>query len=240
MGRLAGAAAVAALVSTAGAQTDGHRPWANPAVSIVIDPYEENSIDWDKAVTDKRLKAVIHRASIGSNVDSKFVARAAEARSRGLLYGGYHLGRPGDPIAQANRLLDQAAKAGVQFVALDIEGTASNDMPLDAALKFIAHVHARTGRYPAFYTNFTTFRLISAKYDSTSLFAKTPLWIARFRDDVGLDDVRVWPNYTFWQFSSELNCKPNQTCPYRVPGTREDMDVNVFRGSETDLKQLFQ
>ena len=53
-------------------------------------------------------------------------------------------------------------------------------------------------------------------------------------------DLQSEMGRTFWQFSSELNCKPNQTCPYRVPGTREDMDVNVFRGSETDLKQLFQ
>jgi GH25 family lysozyme M1 (1,4-beta-N-acetylmuramidase) len=230
----------AALSVDAAAQTDSHRPWDNQAVAIVIDPYQENSIDWDKAATDKRLKAVIHRASIGNKTDSKFETRATAARNRGLLYGGYHLGRPGDPIAQANLLLDQARKANVKFLALDIEGTSSSDMSFDDAAKFIAHIQASTGRYPAFYTNFSTYQAISAKYDKTSVFAKAPLWIARFGENVGLDDPRVWPNYTLWQFSSEINCKPGETCLYRVPGTAEDMDVNVFRGTETDLRQLFE
>ena len=237
---LIGMAMVAAFATGAAAQTDTHRPWVNPAVAIVIDPYQENSIDWDKAATDKRLKAVIHRASIGSEIDSKFETRATAARNRGLFYGGYHLGRPGDPIAQANLLLDQARKANVKFLALDVEGTSDSDMSFDDAAKFIGHIQASTGRYPAFYTNFSTYQAISAKYDKTSVFAKAPLWIARFGESVGIDDPRVWPNYTLWQFSSEINCKPGKTCLYRVPGTAEDTDVNVFRGTETDLRQLFE
>lgn len=41
-----------------------------------------------------------------------------------------------------------------------------------------------------------------------------------------------------WQFSSEINCTPAhpEKCLYRVPGTKTDMDVNVYHGSIADLK----
>jgi len=50
---------------------------------------------------------------------------------------------------------------------------------------------------------------------------------------------QVWRDYTIWQFQSELNCKVRQHCAHRVPGTASDMDVNVFRGGEADLRELF-
>jgi lysozyme len=63
------------------------RPWNNPEVPIVIDPYAGNSVDWGKVVTDKRVLAVIHKASEGNEIDGKFIHRASEAKSRGLLWG---------------------------------------------------------------------------------------------------------------------------------------------------------
>jgi GH25 family lysozyme M1 (1,4-beta-N-acetylmuramidase) len=229
------------LSTIAKAQTYDHRPWENPHIPILIDPYAPTKIDINKAATDRRLRAIIHKASQGRYLDPKFLARAEQAKKRGLLWGAYHFGMPGDPIVQADILLSQARKTGAKFLALDIEeDNPRRYMSLKNAEKFIAYVHKRTGRYPAVYVNYVTFRAISRKYNRHSIFAKTPLWIARYRSTHGLDDKSVWQNYTFWQFSSEANCNHRIKCYYRVPGTTSITYLNVFRGNEKQLRYFFQ
>lgn len=237
----AGLAALAAFASEPAAGQDAHdRPWTLPNPIIVIDPYQANDVDWDKVATDRNVKAVIHRAYYGLTPDSKYVARAASARAKGLRYGLYLLGRPGDPIRQADALVAAGAATGAKFLALDIENLdPARSMSLPDAARFIERVHARTGRYPAFYTNYSTYLHINANYAASSIFANTPLWIARFRNQVGAMNPIIWPDYRFWQFSSEINCTPARTCLYRVPGTKTDMDVNIFNGSEAELAALF-
>lgn len=223
------------------ARSSGNRPWEDPSVPIIIDPYAENDINWDKAVTDKRLMAVIHKASEGDETDPKFVERAAEAKKRGLLWGAYHLGRPGDPIKQAKKFLDLANATGAKFLAIDIEADdPSKFMSLQDAAKFIEYVHSETRRYPAIYVNYSVYESISKKYDASSVFAKAPLWVARFKPELGMDNHKLWSNYTLWQFSSEINCASSKTCFYRVPGTATDMDVNVFLGDANALRALFE
>jgi GH25 family lysozyme M1 (1,4-beta-N-acetylmuramidase) len=63
-------------------------------------PVEGNDIDWDKLATDKRVVAIIHRATIGDRVDKKYADRKIEAKKRGYKWGAYHFGKPGDPIKQ--------------------------------------------------------------------------------------------------------------------------------------------
>lgn len=234
--------AIASLsVRDAAAQSAQDRPWEIETVPIVIDPYAPNAIDWDKAVTDPRLKAVVHQASNGLKTDPKFIARAKEARQHGLLWGAYHLGRPGDPIKQAELFLDLARATDARFLALDIEDDdPAKFMSLKDCQTFLTYVHEKTGRYPAVYVNANVYGRISERFDGASAFARSPLWIARFRSRLGLTKSRVWSDYTLWQFSSEINCSPTKTCLYRVPGTAYDMDVNVFNGTEAALKALFQ
>src|SRR4051812_14783417 len=155
------------------AESPWDRPWEDANTPIVIDPYYANRIDWDKVVTDRRLKAMIHKATEGLTVDPLFLSRAREARSRGLLYGAYHLGRPGDPIRQAEAFLAVANQAGARFLAIDIEGdNPSRYMSLGDAQRFMEHVATRTGRYPAVYVSFSVYQVISARYDRSSTFAK--------------------------------------------------------------------
>ena len=238
-----GTAILAGLAGTgpARAQDRHDRAWRLPNPVIVLDPYQGNQVNWDRVATDPNVKAMIHRAFYGTRQDSAFEAQAARAREKGLLVGAYLLGRPGDPIAQADKLVDLARRTGVKFLALDIENLdPSASMTLPNAEKFIARVHARTGRYPAFYTNWSTYQHISRTYGANSVFARTPLWVARFRDRLGEQNPTVWRDYSFWQFSSELNCSAGQTCAYRVPGTASDMDVNVFNGTAAQLRALFE
>ena len=235
-----GVAALAMIVGGASAQTSSDRPWKSPSALLILDPYEGNSIDWDKLATDKAVKAVIHRALYGLRPDGKYVARVAEAKRRGLLAGIYLLGRPGDPIAQADAMIAAGKQSGVSLLALDIENMdAKRSMTIANAARFLTYVHDKTGRWPLFYTNFDTYSSVSRKYGADSAFAKAPLWLARFKTAHGMNLPSVWSAYTIWQFQSEINCKGTDPCFRRVAGTASDMDVNVFRGTETELRQLF-
>ncbi|KQM62472.1 hypothetical protein ASE75_14405 [Sphingomonas sp. Leaf17] len=240
-GKLAAAFVLALLGAAASAQSVDDRPWLLPDPIIVIDPYAGNAVNWKAVKTDPHVKAVIHRALYGMRPDARYRERAVEARRQGLLYGIYLLGLPGDPIAQADALVEAGKAINARFLALDIENLdPKRSMTIPDALRFLHRVQARTGHYATLYVNYSTYRHISDRYAANPLLRRTPLWIARFRPTHGMTDHRIWPRYTLWQFSSEINCRPGASCLYRVPGTQADMDVNVFNGDAAALRAAFE
>ena len=63
-------------------------PWKKPHIALAIDPYEGNDIDWDKLATDKRVVAIIHRATtaIASIANTSNVAtKRSSADTNGVL-----------------------------------------------------------------------------------------------------------------------------------------------------------
>ena len=70
-------------LSTRAQSPEFSEPWKNPKIALAIDPYEGNEIDWDKLVTDSRIVAIIHRATIGDRADRKYAERRDEAKKRG-------------------------------------------------------------------------------------------------------------------------------------------------------------
>jgi lysozyme len=225
---------------TGQAQRGGfNEPWKDESVAIVIDPYQGNSIVWDRLITDRRVVGIIHRASIGGSRDTRYAARKEEAKTRGYKWGSYHLGRPGDPIRQADFYLDVARPADDEVMALDIESLNDRtDMSLANAKRFIQRIREKTGRYPLLYANHAVVKGISESYGRDEVLTKTPLWYARFKSRVTDFPTQTWDTYTLWQFSSEINCKRSQPerCLYRVPGTLTDMDVNVYHGTIEELR----
>ena len=206
-------------------------PWKDPTVALVIDPYYANSIDWDKLATEPRVVAIIHKATIGTaKLDPGYLKRRADARERGYLWGSYHWGVTGEPEKQADFYIDTVKPEADELIALDLEDAQSNTlMNADEAVRFAERVKARTGRYPVLYTNHASAKFISEKYKD-SVFKKTPLWYARFRAKVTDFPIGVWWTYTLWQFSSELLVQ------MPVPGTKRDMDINVYNGTAEQLK----
>lgn len=214
-------------------------PWKNPNIALAIDPYEKNDIDWDKLATDKRVVAIIHRATIGDRVDRKYAERREEARKRGYKWGAYHFGRPGDPIKQADFFLKTVMPADDELIALDLESVDEDkDMSLEEVRVFIKRIQEKTGRYPLIYANNEVTKAISDKYGADVLFSKTHLWYARFKRNVTDFPSATWKTYTVWQFSSEQNCSPTNraACLYTVPGTEYDMDLDVFNGTIEELR----
>ncbi|KRB49929.1 lysozyme [Rhizobium sp. Root708] len=241
-------------------------PWNDPANALVVDAYELNTVDWEALLSDKRISGFISKASDGlpeafdctgdhagdtvahcktmwrkyAVSRELFQTRRLVARAAGLLWGAYHLARPGNPIDQANHFLDYADPKPDEMMILDIEGIdPQNFMSLEDAQIFAGHIKARTGRYPVLYTNNNTARYIAAYRNDYPVLARLPLWYARYKPEIkGVFPLANWDNYLLWQFSSGVNCSKRR-CPYRVPGTLTDIDVNVAPMSRADLASVW-
>jgi lysozyme len=211
-------------------------PWKDSTKAIILDPYQENPINWDLLATDQRVVAIIHQATKGSSKDWEYAARKSEAKKRGYKWGSYHLGLRGDPLKQADFYLATAKPEADEVMALDIESLdISKDMSIDDARQFINRVKEKTGRYPLLYGNDNVIREISRKFGRDQMFSKVLLWYARFLREIKDFPKGTWDTYTLWQFSSEVNCN-KRMCPYRVPGTLPDMDINVYNGTIEELR----
>jgi len=211
-------------------------PWRSNTTSIVIDAYESNSIDWDKMAVDRKVAAVIHRASNGTKADTQYNARKKIAKERGYLWGAYHLAKKGNPIGQAKFFLSMINNELDTLMILDLEDTSSgNFMTVDEAVQFMDYVYEQTGRVPVIYANHAVTLQLNAKVKSNPLFKQAKLWYARFKTNITDYPAGIWPHYFLWQFSSEINCTTTGSCLYNVPGTKFDMDVNVFNGTIQEL-----
>jgi hypothetical protein len=112
-------------------------------------------------------------------------------------------------------------------------------MSLEDAQIFVGHIKTRTGRYPVLYTNNDTARFIAAYRNDYPVLARLPIWYARYKPDVkGVFPMGNWDNYLLWQFSAGANCSKRR-CPYRVPGTLTDIDVNVAAMDRVALTKIW-
>ncbi|WP_246716126.1 glycoside hydrolase family 25 protein [Aurantimonas sp. DM33-3] len=249
------------LVSATPAQAEWNAPWKSEDNALVIDAYEFNPINWQELASDKRIAGFINKASDGlppewscgksSGDDYKlcknrwwkysvtkelYMTRREMAKMKGLLWGAYHLGRPGNPREQADHFVDFAEPAEDDLIALDIEDNSDEWMSLSDAEIFADQIKIRTGRYPVLYTNGSTARYISQNKAEYPLLSRLPLWYARYREDItGKFPEETWPSYALWQFSSMHNCN-SRSCPYRVKGAKTDIDVNVSSLDVAGLK----
>ncbi|WP_199520185.1 glycoside hydrolase family 25 protein [Fulvimarina endophytica] len=239
-------------------------PWKDPEKALVIDAYEFNPIDWEKMTADERIVGFISKASDGlppayrctglkddawklctnrwwrySVTKELYMTRRQIADAKDMLWGAYHLARPGNPREQADHFIDFAEPREKDLIALDIEDLSDEFMSLEDAEIFADQVKVRTGRYPVLYTNGNTAKFISDNRADYPLLSRLPLWYARYTGDIaGKFPEDTWPNYALWQFSSMHNCN-RRSCPYRVDGTRDDIDVNVATLNEADLRKAW-
>ncbi|MCJ8307978.1 MAG: hypothetical protein HRU27_01015 [Rhizobiaceae bacterium] len=251
--------ALIALSSTAaGAVSEFSRAWQSPNTSIVLDAYEYTVIDWSKIKNNDRLAGFINKATEGLRPRSNcrrnslcrlrwrryaaakelYHTRKTLAKTLGLKWGAYHLGRPGNPIKQAKHFLEFARPGPDDLIAIDIE---ENDpkrwMSLKEAEVFSQYIYERLGRYPVLYTNHSTARYIAANRAELPLLSRLNLWYARYRASMrGAFPMGYWDSYTIWQFSAHTNCSP-QACLWRINGTDHWIDVNVVNMPVAELRQ---
>lgn len=233
-----------------------NQPWIN-GYPIVLDAYRLNGIDYEQLRNAQKVTAIIYKASHGLTADVKYKESIQTTQANGFLVASYHLGTNIDPIKQADFYLAQIGTGANQPMALDIEEIGGNNISLPDAEKFIKRIHEKTGKYPMLYCNNQVFEAINAKYDRNSLFAKCPLWYARFKRILPSLSTKVWDKVTLWQFACEINCQVclerndkgkcirtspeyTATCPLKVEGTANDIDVNAFNGTLADLKTFWK
>lgn len=259
---------VAALMSggLVHAESEFRSPWANKERAIILDGYEHNSFNLMEIAKDPRVAAFIHKGSDGMPanyhcnriVDAMqqelckriwrnysvsrelYQTRRQLAKALGLKWGAYHLGRPGNPIEQANHFIDYTDPADDELMAIDIEDNDPDKfMSLQDAQIFAEHIKFRTGRYPVLYTNGITARYIADHRLELPILSRLPLWYARYQSDIAPHFPKGnWQDYVLWQFTSQNNCTERR-CPYRPPGTSRDIDVNIADMTVTELKRTW-
>lgn len=223
-------------------------PWKNKSIAIVLDVYHLDKLNWKAIERDKRVAAIIHKATEGSTVsDPKYLKRRAIAKKAGYKWGSYHLLTNKNIIQQAETYL---AKIGNdiddELLALDVEcdvGSNCQSKYYKVTAKdietFLKHIKQKTGRYPVLYANQRVVKSLSSTQSKNEIFKQTPLWYARYKKKVSDFPKGIWSSYTFWQFSSEINCKPRQKCLYRIPGTSKNLDLNVYNGTVEELREAW-
>jgi GH25 family lysozyme M1 (1,4-beta-N-acetylmuramidase) len=240
------------------------KAWKISGRALVIDAYEYNSIDWNAIKENKRVAGFISKGSDGlpppyycsgnptemrlckalwkrySVARELYHTRKTVAKAIGLKWGVYHLGRPGNPMAQADHLIDFAEPEKDDLIAIDIEGhDPAQWMSLEDAEVFAQRINARLGRYPVLYTNAWTARYIATHRFRYKLLSRLPIWYARYQPSIEKDFPRGhWKNYALWQFTSHINCH-RKHCPMRIKGTPDDIDINVAPYTVAELKRAW-
>ncbi len=231
------------IFSGASAQIDMyHEAWKMDTSSIVINCYGPNEINFAKVITDDKVGGVIQKATEGLDYyDEKYAQRKKEVLYHNLLFGAYHVGRDGDPIAQAEFFLKKVGDFSDVLLVLNLESDEPDYMNMENAQKFIYHVHKKTGKYPVVYVNHKVFDDIVEHYDQNSLFANCLIWYERLMKDLPLTQVKnsVWQRYFLWQFASKINCEEKNICYYTVPGTKKNIGLSVFPSDRLTLEYVW-
>lgn len=240
--------------------SDFNQPWRNTQKALVLDAYELNALDWEKIIKNPRIVGFINKATDGrpeeyctgrmtlcgakwrkySVTRELYHTRKTLAKTLGLKWGAYHLGRAGDPEEQARHFLRFANPQPDEVIVLDIESMDSSKfMSLSEAEVFVRHIHAAIDRYPMLYTNHNTAEFIAKNRSAYPLLSRLKLWYARYKDDIrGVFPLGNWDKPDLWQFAYGGNCT-KKSCPYRVDGTPRDIDVNVSSMSVAKLREAW-
>jgi lysozyme len=186
--------------------------------------------DWDAAKTFGIL-GIIHKATEGTDkIDETYAIRRTSALDYDILYGAYHLLRPGDPAVQADHFLEVAlnvASPGELLLALDHEDA---EVPLDDAKQWLQHVFDRTGRRAVLCSGFLIKQQLG---DGLDPFLKQHrLWLSYFRSRPRCP--KNWTAPWIIQFT-KAGQGPE---PYKVPGidTPGGIDLNHYGGTLAQLR----
>ena len=190
--------------------------------------HHQDEIDWKvlKSVQYAQfpVRFVFIKATEGGDFkDKAFDYNFAEADSTHFIRGAYHFYNPNtDPIKQADFFIDNVKlKAGDLPPVLDIEKRPKDAVKLKRdLLVWLNRVERHYKVKPILYTSYK----FKNKYLSDSVFNTYPYWIAHYY----VDSVRYEGEWKFWQ----------HTDAGTMPGINEQVDLNVFNGSMSDLLEL--
>ena len=159
----------------------------------------------------------------GDFADDKFVANFDSARAHGFIRGAYHFYNPKtDANKQADFFIHSVKlEPGDLPPVLDIEKKSRDVKKLQDDLKiWLRKVENHYGVKPIIYASYK----FKTKYLNDSVFDSYPYWIAHYY----VDSVRYQGEWKFWQ----------HTDVGTLPGIDEEVDLNVFNGSLSEMERL--
>ena len=159
----------------------------------------------------------------GDYADKNFIANFDSAKAHGFIRGAYHFY---NPKTDANKQADFFIRSvqlepGDLPPVLDIEQKGKDMKKLQDDLKlWLRKVEAHYGVKPIIYASYK----FKTRYLNDSVFNSYPYWIAHYY----VDSVRYQGDWKFWQ----------HTDVGTLPGIKEQVDLNIFNGKETELKAM--
>lgn len=231
--------------------------------------YSEHDVS---ALRANGASGLIARAGKGGQLDSKCANFLAAANRAGLLPGVYYrVQRHVDAVKQADQFVDRALglarSRSWNAPALLLCGDFDGDLRLSDILRFMDRVESRTGVVPVCYLENSTHlkQLLSGADAATKAkLRRMPYWLALYAHDSGagpvypapghprglLDQYRVWPDWTLWQYggvaweSGRSRPKVYHHGPWRFSSYFGNLDRpverNVFNGSHAALHAFWQ
>ncbi len=188
----------------------------------------QGEVDWNMLERTRQgqfpVKFIFMKATEGGDFsDRKFVANFDSARAHGFIRGAYHFY---NPKTDANRQADFFIRSvklepGDLPPVLDIEKKGKSVRKLQDDLKiWLRKVESHYGVKPIIYASYK----FKTKYLNDPVFDSYPYWIAHYY----VDSVRYQGDWKFWQ----------HTDVGTLPGIDEEVDLNVFNGSLSEMKGL--
>lgn len=159
----------------------------------------------------------------GDYADAKFIANFDSAKVHGFVRGAYHFYNPKSDAAKQADFFIQTVKLepGDLPPVLDIEKKGKDMKKLQDDLKvWLRRVEAHYGVKPIIYASYK----FKTRYLNDSVFNTYPYWIAHYY----VDSVQYQGEWKFWQ----------HTDVGTLPGIDENVDLNIFNGTKTDLNGL--
>lgn len=224
------------------------------------------------ALRTNGASGLIARAGKGGNLDTKCANFLASADKAGMLPGVYYrLQNHVDAVAQADQLVNRAQalarSRNWNAPALLLCGDYDANSRLNDILRFMDRVESRTGIVPvAYLENSQHLKLLLGNADAATKakLRRAPYWLALYAHDSGagpvfpapghpqglLDQYRVWPNWTLWQYGG-VDWEGGRSRPkvyshsrYRFSPFFGNLDRpierNVFNGSPAALQSFWQ
>ena len=205
-------------------------------INSIIDISHHNTIQSFTDAQQAGIMGIFHKATQGLGYfDPTFIQNREKIADAGLLFGAYHFGVGGDPVAQADFFLSKIGNN--TLMVLDFEkNTQGEDMTFKETEQFVHRIWEITGRYPGLYSSNTLKEAIANEGitdPGQTELSNCWLWIAQYgRAQPTIPGI--WSDWTIWQYTDgNLG-----NLPHEVDGIGP-CDRNFFNGTADDLNDFW-
>jgi lysozyme len=188
----------------------------------------QGEIDWEALKKgnhpDAPISFVYVKASEGSDFkDKKFEQNFENARKHGFMRGAYHyFSTTSSGVSQANLFISMVKlHPGDLPPVLDIEEKPKNKKKYIEEVKiWLKKVEEHYGVKPIVYAS----SKYKKKYLDDPFFKEYPSWVAHYY----IPELTDGEEWLMWQ-CTDIGV---------IPGIKEKVDINIFNGTEKQLKEL--